>query len=280
MKTARIAQLAHEVNRAYCAALGDDSQKPWADAPGWQKNSAITGVELHLANPNAGPEASHESWMAQKLEEGWVYGEEKDEEAKTHPCLVPFAELPIEQQAKDFLFRGVVHAAAGMLEGYVTAAEAEAKLAAAVKAEKGKSGAPVASQSTVPAGMLPVKYIGKRPTYKDGTYATGIIFEQGETKMVPQDVALKMYGHKDVYAPGVAAGAAPAEAKAPAKDKDADTEQSLQDARDLVNAMQDKKALIDYAKTNFAGHQIHHSTGIDKVRQTVLGLIDQYGING
>ena len=279
MNKEHIAQVAHELNRAYCAALGDDSQKPWADAPDWQKNSAITGVELHLANPNAGPEASHESWMSQKIEEGWVYGEEKDEEAKSHPCLVPFAELPVEQQAKDFLFRATVHAVGDLLKGYVTVEEAESSLAVAMKAAKGKGAVPAAAQA-VPNGMLPVKYIGKRPTYKDGTYATGISFEQGETKMVPQDVALKMYGHKDVYEPGIAEGAAPAEAPVSTKAKDADTEQSLQDARDLVSAMQDKKSLIDYAKTNFAGHQIHHSTGIDKVRQTVLGLIDQYGING
>jgi hypothetical protein len=277
VKTAHIAQLAHEVNRAYCAALGDDSQKPWADAPDWQKNSAITGVELHLADPNAGAEASHVSWMAQKLEEGWVYGEEKNEEAKTHPCLVPFDELPVEHQAKDFLFRAVVHAVDGLLSGYVTTEEAEAKLASAVKEAIGAAIAPANAQA-VPTGMLPVKYIGKRPTYKDGAYATGIIFEQGETKMVPQDVAVKMYGHKDVYVPGVAIGAATAEVIV--KPKEGDTEQSLQDARDLVNGMQEKKALIEYAKTNFAGHQIANNLGIDKVRQKVLGLIDQYGISG
>ena len=104
------ARVCHEVNRAYCAALGDTSQPPWAEAPGWQRDSALLGVDLHIDNPNAGPEASHESWMRQKVRDGWVYGVTKDPEAKTHPCLVPFGELPREQQAKDFLFRAVVHA--------------------------------------------------------------------------------------------------------------------------------------------------------------------------
>lgn len=71
--------------------------------------SARMGVDLHTMG-NFGPEASHLSWMKQKLEEGWVYGEVKDPEAKTHPCLVPFDQLPREQQAKDFIFRAVVHA--------------------------------------------------------------------------------------------------------------------------------------------------------------------------
>ena len=108
-----IARVCHEVNAAYCRALGDYSQPPlWDDAPQWQKDSAILGVELHLSNPSAGPAASHESWMKQKLEDGWVYGEVKDPEKKTHPCLVPFDQLPREQQAKDFIFAGVVHAIA------------------------------------------------------------------------------------------------------------------------------------------------------------------------
>lgn len=106
----QIARVAHEVNRAYCQALGDQSQPAWEDAPQWQRDSALLGVKLHTENPDAGPQASHESWMHQKISEGWTYGPVKAPKLKEHPCLVPFAELPLEQQAKDFLFRGVVHA--------------------------------------------------------------------------------------------------------------------------------------------------------------------------
>lgn len=105
-----IARVCHEVNRAYCAALGDDSQPPWDEAPAWQRSSAIIGVHFHMVNPDAGASASHESWMAEKVADGWVYGEKKDPKAKTHPCMVPFDQLPTEQQAKDYLFRAVVHA--------------------------------------------------------------------------------------------------------------------------------------------------------------------------
>lgn len=105
-----IARICHEVNKAYCEALGDNSQLPWEDAPNWQKESATLGVILHSTHPEAGPEASHESWMKQKLEDGWKYGPVKDAEKKEHPCIVPFGELPVEQQAKDFIFRAIVHA--------------------------------------------------------------------------------------------------------------------------------------------------------------------------
>ena len=102
-----IASVCHEVNRAYCRALGDFSHLPWNDAPQWQKKSAREGVEMHL-NGNVGPEASHKSWMASKLRDGWRYGKAKDSTAKTHPCLMPFDDLPVRQQAKDHICREIV----------------------------------------------------------------------------------------------------------------------------------------------------------------------------
>jgi hypothetical protein len=110
MNFQEIARVAHEVNRAYCLAMGDTSQPTWEDAPEWQRSSAIKGVEFHAANPGATPEDSHGSWLAQKEAEGWRWGEVKDPEAKTHPCFCPYGDLPVEQRAKDYLFRGIVHA--------------------------------------------------------------------------------------------------------------------------------------------------------------------------
>lgn len=105
-----IARVCHEANRALCLAFGDASQPTWDEAPEWQKDSAKKGVQFHLDNPNAGPEASHTAWMADKEAAGWTWGEKKEPEAKKHPCMVPFANLPKEQQAKDHIFRAIVHA--------------------------------------------------------------------------------------------------------------------------------------------------------------------------
>lgn len=109
MKVENIAQVAHEINRAFCASIGDLSQPDWDFAPDWQKQSAISGVQFHLDNPNASPSASHDSWLKQKEEEGWKFGEVKDAEKKEHPCFVPYEQLPVEQQSKDYLFKQVVH---------------------------------------------------------------------------------------------------------------------------------------------------------------------------
>ena len=110
MEAIDIAEVCHEVNRAYCEAMGDQSQVSWNDAPEWQRSSALNGVQMHLRHPDAGPETSHESWLQEKVETGWVYGKVRDTTTKQHPCMVPFSELPREQQAKDFMFRAVVAA--------------------------------------------------------------------------------------------------------------------------------------------------------------------------
>lgn len=103
------AHATHEVNRAWCIAHGDDSQPTWDKAPNWQRDSAIAGVEAIIRGDIKTPEDSHKAWYALKKEDGWVYGKEKDPEAKTHPCLVPYAKLPMEKRAKDALFVGTVN---------------------------------------------------------------------------------------------------------------------------------------------------------------------------
>ncbi len=104
-----IARIAHEVNKGYCESQGDFSQVDWDAAPEWQKNSSRAGVRAHLAaGGRMTPEDSHRSWMNQKLIDGWKFGPVKDEVQKTHPCMVPYAELPATQRAKDYIFKAVV----------------------------------------------------------------------------------------------------------------------------------------------------------------------------
>ncbi len=110
MDVLKIAEVAHETNRAYCETIGDFSQPSWHNAPDWQKESALNGVKFHMENPDAGCSASHESWLKEKLETGWKYGTVKNPEKKEHPCCVEYNDLPADQTVKDALFVGVVRA--------------------------------------------------------------------------------------------------------------------------------------------------------------------------
>lgn len=108
------ARAAHEVNRAYCIAIGDDTQKSWEDADQWQRDSAVRGVKVALAG--ATPEEQHEAWYKDKITDGWKYGSVKDPTKKEHPCLVTYAELSEPQRKKDAIYIAVVRAMAKALD--------------------------------------------------------------------------------------------------------------------------------------------------------------------
>jgi hypothetical protein len=110
-----VAAACHEINRAYCRLIGDNTQVSWKNAPEWQRTSAINGVKFHLANPNSQPSDSHESWSKEKVADGWSFGPVKDPAKKQHPCLVPFSNLPLHQQMKDFIFLSTVRAAEAII---------------------------------------------------------------------------------------------------------------------------------------------------------------------
>ena len=112
-KVETIARCCHEANRAWCIAHGDTSQYPWDEAAGWQRRSAARGVGVTLSG--ATPEEQHKAWFDDKLTEGWAYGPTKDEQAKTHPCMVPYEQLPADQRVKDELFGSIVRVLAGPL---------------------------------------------------------------------------------------------------------------------------------------------------------------------
>lgn len=43
----------------------------------------------------------HDVWAVGRMREGWVYGEKRDDEKKTSPCLVPYEELSEEEKEYD-----------------------------------------------------------------------------------------------------------------------------------------------------------------------------------
>jgi hypothetical protein len=106
----------HQAWYAYTVlALGEPGE-PWHSAPDWQKDSIRNAVDFWDAQKVDTSEAlyidevakrlcplTHENWVKEKAAAGWVYGEIKDPEKKTHHCMVPYSDLPEAQKKKDMV---------------------------------------------------------------------------------------------------------------------------------------------------------------------------------
>ena len=108
LKVKALARIVHEANKGYCESIGDHSQVTWNKAPEYIKRSAIQGVQKVLDNPDITPEEMHRNWMDFKVADGWVYGETKDAEKKTHPCITAYENLDVKQRFKDTLFISII----------------------------------------------------------------------------------------------------------------------------------------------------------------------------
>ena len=54
-------------------------------------------------------ENSHDIWARQRMDDGWTYGEKRDDEHKKHPDLVPYSDLPeIEKKYDRITARGIL----------------------------------------------------------------------------------------------------------------------------------------------------------------------------
>ena len=43
----------------------------------------------------------HDVWAQTRIAQGWTYGPERDDTPKTHPCLLPYEQLPEEEKTYD-----------------------------------------------------------------------------------------------------------------------------------------------------------------------------------
>lgn len=46
-------------------------------------------------------ENTHEVWSQTRVNDGWTYGEARDDEKKLHPCLIPYGDLPESEKEYD-----------------------------------------------------------------------------------------------------------------------------------------------------------------------------------
>lgn len=79
--------------------------EPWGERGEEFRGRFIEAVDMMCGpNRNTNPAELHDIWMRAYKEMGWVYGPVRDVVNKIHPDMVPFVELPPEEQFKDQVF--------------------------------------------------------------------------------------------------------------------------------------------------------------------------------
>ncbi len=104
--TVRRAKFVYDAARLAAEAAG----APIVPVPWDERESAFQAQFLNVIERQCGPNRSrspeelHGSWMQAYYAMGWNYGDSYSREEKTHPDLVPYAELGQLERDKDAVF--------------------------------------------------------------------------------------------------------------------------------------------------------------------------------
>lgn len=107
-----IAKVCHEANRAFRSVMGQSEGPDWGQCSDEQRHTTMAGVEYLLSTPIASPADLHHNWVEDMTAKGWTHGSVKDVDKKTHPCLLPYHELPPYERYKDKMFAAIVRSLA------------------------------------------------------------------------------------------------------------------------------------------------------------------------
>jgi len=104
--TERQAKFVYDAARLAAEAAGAPIiPEPWDEREEPFRKQFLEVIERQVGEHRSkSAEELHGSWMQAYYAMGWVYGEVRDVAAKTHPDLVPYADLGSLERDKDAVF--------------------------------------------------------------------------------------------------------------------------------------------------------------------------------
>lgn len=102
-----IARVAYDANMQINILTGID-YPAWDDFESYERTLFIDGVRQQIEQPDRTAEQIHQSWVDDRIRDGWQYGLIRNHQLKTHPSIVPFADLTLVEKVKDTLFANIV----------------------------------------------------------------------------------------------------------------------------------------------------------------------------
>lgn len=106
----KICELCHLANNELMIANNETPCGNWDTLDSHLKQMTRDSVSVIIDKPNITAEDIHNTWMTNKAKDGWVYGDIKDANKKTHPLMIPFADMNAIDKAKDQSFIDIVNA--------------------------------------------------------------------------------------------------------------------------------------------------------------------------
>ena len=102
----RRAEFIYEAARiAAIAAQAPIVPEPWAKREGDFIEQFLEVIERQCSQSwSDDAEQLHQDWVEAYEKNGWVYGPVRDVEKRTHPDMVPFADLGQLERDKDYIF--------------------------------------------------------------------------------------------------------------------------------------------------------------------------------
>lgn len=133
---------------------------------------------------------------------------------------------------------------------------------------------------------IAVQYFGREAPFVERNYGSGLTFDSGQTRVVPDGLAELLLRHADVFAKGEGAttpektesgDSTQVQLEAAAK-KQALQEVDINQRQDLVDQinLMDKDALKNYASIKY-GQPLPKTLSVKNMRAKVVQLIDQFG---
>lgn len=98
------ANLAHEIKRLYCNAIGIESEEPWAKLKYTQRETVTDRVMDIIEKGDMSPKEFHERWVNRKKKCGWKHGPVFSRTAMTDPFVDAWDSLPMQVRMIDTLF--------------------------------------------------------------------------------------------------------------------------------------------------------------------------------
>ena len=283
MKVIVIAGVAHAILSSLKRLAGDDVVA-WADTHESYQQGLVASVSAYVEDPDLTPEKEHQAWLDTKVADGWSHGEAIDPSPKKHPLILPFEELPIDHRSMAVVLHATVHALKDIQDADEAVAIAVAELTAAGQAKPTALALAVA----VPTGQVAVQYIGRRETFTDHLYGTGLVFAKEQVRNLPGELARKFLRHADQFKEGQVVATVEQSSAEPDddtastlakaqqnKDEEQKQQDQLNDLKQQIGVMS-KDTLFDYAFTRYQ-QKLDKRSSVDSLRQQVIGLVDQYG---